>query len=335
VFNGRRLHVDWILGKPSIQFVLADGTMVFAETRQTTVCTPLIGVYRRCVRIGGVSIGLSARSANDIRFTKELDAFEAESPHCDIEIGIEWAERLQKSEGKRLFDSGALWTLYANDSGFIFDFATPLLGDQPYKRVCVDKVFSEARMFLNRECLSEMAPVYPLEYPLDELLVTNCLARGSGVEVHACGLVGSEIGSHLFLGHSGAGKSTTTRLWKSLPDVRILSDDRIILREQGNEIWMHGTPWHGEAGFASAEEARIRRILILEHGEKNEIVPLSKSRAVAELFARCFPPFYSRELLDSTLSYLHRITNSVPCYLFRFLPNPSAVEKILNLYGGR
>ena len=258
VFNGRRLHVDWILGKPSIQFVLADGTMVFAETRQTTVCPPLIGVYRRCVRIGDVSIGLSARSANDIRFTKELDAFEAESPHCDIEIGIEWAERLQKSEGKRLFDSGALWTLYANDSGFIFDFATPLLGDQPYKRVCVDKVFSEARMFLNRECLSEIAPVYPLEYPLDELLVTNCLARGSGVEVHACGLVGSEIGSHLFLGHSGAGKSTTTRLWKSLPDVRILSDDRIILREHGNEIWMHGTPWHGEGWFSSPDKTKVK-----------------------------------------------------------------------------
>jgi hypothetical protein len=51
---------------------------------------------------------------------------------------------------------------------------------------------------------------------------------------------------------------------------------------------------------------------------------------VAELFARCFPPFYSQGPLAFTLSFLQRITNRVPCYSFRFVPDESAVWEILN-----
>ncbi len=287
-------------------------------------------VHRRCVRIGDVSLGLVARSANDIRLTEELQAFKSETPYCDIEISIGWTRELRRLKGKKLFDSGSVWILYADDAGFIFDFSTRILGKQPYKRLYVNRDFSEARLLLNRACLSKTAEVYPLEYPLDELLVTNWLALGKGVEAHGCGLADGESVGHLFLGHSGAGKSTMSLLWKSLRDVRVLSDDRIILRDFANEIWMCGTPWHGEAGFSSPEKVRIRRIFILEHGEKNEILPLSGNRAVAELFARCFPPFHGHGPLNFTLSYLHHIADSVPCYLFRFLPNPSAVEKILD-----
>ncbi len=306
---------------------------MLVETSQTPVHARPVGTHRCCLHIGGVSIGLNSSSAKDIRIAEGLNAFRVDSPYCNIEIRISWTQQLQRLRLKRIFDSGSLWTLYENSSGYIFDLATPVLGSQPYKRLYVDRDFSEAQLLLSRECLSKVEQVYPLEYPLDELMITNFLARGRGVEVHGCGLVDFETGGHLFLGHSGAGKSTTTLLWKSLRNVRILSDDRIILREHENEIWMHGTPWHGEAGFASSQKARVSRIFVLEHGTQNEILLLDQSRAVGELFARCFPPFYSRESLDFTISYLLRITNSIPCYLYRFFPHSSAVEQILNFYG--
>ncbi|HWZ80076.1 MAG TPA: hypothetical protein VNX87_26300 [Candidatus Sulfotelmatobacter sp.] len=220
--------------------------------------------------------------------------------------------------------------LHETYDGYVFDFATPVLGDQPYKRLSVDKKFSNARLLLNQAYLSDGRRVYPLEYPLDELLVTNWLTRNGGVEVHGCGLLDDSTGAHLFLGHSGAGKSTTARLWRSLRAARVLSDDRIILREESNEIWMHGTPWHGEAGFASPKKTQINKIFVLEHGDRNELRRLPQARAVAEMFARCFPPFYSQESLAFTFSFLHQITNRVPCYLFRFVPDESAVGEILN-----
>jgi len=305
---------------------------MFAETLEGTASVPSIRTHRCCVRIGNASIGLSASSAEDIQLDRELDAFRTGSTDCDIEVDVEWAEHLPRPCGRKLFDSGSIWTLYEQDCSFVFDFATPVLGCQPYKRLRVNGEFSTAQLLLNRECLSVAKRVYPLEYPLDELLVTNWLAAagGRGVEVHGCGLADSGGGGQLFLGHSGAGKSTTTLLWKSLRQVRVLSDDRIILHDQANEIWMHGTPWHGEAGFASPGKAKINRIFVLEHGDKNEILLLPQARAVAELFARCFPPFYSHGPLDSTLSFLHHITDRVPCYLYRFVPDRSAVKEILD-----
>jgi hypothetical protein len=285
---------------------------------------------RCCVGIGEVSIGLTAASSYDIGLSERLETFKIPEQVCDIEINIEWTNRLRPFEGKRIFDSGSLWTLYSDQSGFIFDFVTPLLGNNPYKRLRVNKSFDEALVSLNREYLTSGADLRALEYPLDELLVTNWLALGRGVEVHGCGLLDRETGAHLFLGHSGAGKSTTSMLWTSLRNAHILSDDRIILRVNCGHVWMHGTPWHGEAGYASPEKAELKRIFILEHGECNEIVRMTKSDAVAELFARCFPPFHGHTPIGSTLAFLHGIADSVPCYRFRFLPNLSGVEHILD-----
>ena len=157
------------------------------------------------------------------------------------------------------------------------------------------------------------------------------------------------------LGHSGAGKSTTTRLWKSIRDVRVLSDDRIIVRHSDaiavespiaepcdlgchpeaaspRQTWMYGTPWHGDAAFAYPSVHRLQRIFIIEHGPQNRIHPLSKGRAVAEMFSRCFVPFYSRQHLEATLACLNQIADALPCYRLEFIPAPSAVEMIVNFH---
>jgi hypothetical protein len=238
--------------------------------------------------------------------------------------------------GRKQFDGGEIWALYEGErGGYLFDFVTPKLGTLPYKRLLVDPAGIQANLFLNREVLGPGGDVSPLEYPVDELLITHWLSHGRGVELHGCGLIDSEQGSFLFLGHSGAGKSTTSRLWNSSRQVQILSDDRIIIRKHDGKFWMYGTPWHGEAGFASAGSAPIERIFILEHSPGNTITELTSVQAVGELFARSFVPFYSPRALDSTLAYLQDLVDVVPCYRFQFLPETSAVEMALNFYGGR
>ncbi|MBN1260708.1 MAG: hypothetical protein JXB35_08510, partial [Anaerolineae bacterium] len=82
-------------------------------------------------------------------------------------------------------------------------------------------------------------------YPLDEILVVNLLAKGRGVLLHSCAVDDDGHGT-LFLGESGAGKSTTARLW-SEAGVRVLNDDRVIVRQSGGRFWAYGTPWHGDA----------------------------------------------------------------------------------------
>jgi hypothetical protein len=227
-----------------------------------------------------------------------------------------------------LFHSGGLWSLFAEPAGYRFSFLSPLLGSTPYKQAWLDPEFRSGRVLLSRRYFDAAAPVYPLEYPLDELLMIHRLSRGEGAEVHAVGIADETGRGHLFLGHSGAGKSTTARLWLNRPGVKILSDDRIILRAPDERIFMYGTPWHGDAGIASTETAPLSAIYLLDHGKSNQRLPLSPACAAAELFARTFVTHHSEEGIRFTLDFLDRITREIPCSIFRFVPDESAVEAI-------
>jgi hypothetical protein len=223
--------------------------------------------------------------------------------------------------------------LYECEAGFQFDFSAPVFGGQPYKRLVVDSDFSLATLQMSGEVYAAFPSAAPLGYPLDELLIMHRLTQEKAIELHSCGIVRPDGTGNLFVGHSGAGKSTTTRLWTAREDVEVLSDDRIIVRrdttENSGRMRMYGTPWHGEAAYASPGSAPLARIFILEHGHGNVLTRLSPSQAVAELFARSFVPFHRHEYVDSALQFLQEVVDVVPCYRYAFEPNEDAVERIL------
>jgi hypothetical protein len=225
-----------------------------------------------------------------------------------------------------------------------FDFGDPISANQPYKRLLIDGRFRRAILQMSTRYFAVLPyAADPLAYPLDELLIMHRLTQERAIELHGVGIVGPDGASNLFIGHSGAGKSTTARLWTSLHDVEILSDDRIIVREDlirrgadGVEtpcgdmgMRMYGTPWHGEAHFALPQSAPLQRIFVLEHGQGNVLTRLTRSQVVGELFARSFVPFHRHEYVDSALSFLERVADTVPCYRYSFEPDERAVERVL------
>jgi hypothetical protein len=279
-------------------------------------------------QIGGITFGLRSEGGLRLALDKELAVFAAQEESCDVELRVSWADSLEVPKSDLLFHSGGLWSLYAEKSGYRFSFLAPLVGMTPYKEAWLDSEFRAGRVLLSRRYFDSDRPVYPLEYPLDELLMIHRLSRGQGVEVHAVGISDETGRGHLFLGHSGAGKSTTARLWMNRSGVEILSDDRIVLREHEGRIFMHGTPWHGDAGIASPHSAPLSAIYLLDHGKSNELLPLSPGCAAAELFARTFVTHHSEEGIRFTLDFLDRVAREIPCFVFRFVPDESAVEAI-------
>jgi hypothetical protein len=113
-----------------------------------------------------------------------------------------------------------------------------------------------------------------------------------------------------------------------LPGVRVLSDERIILRRAGARVEMYGTPWHGDAKLSSTERAPLNQIFFLGHGGANELKSMSKALAAARLFSCSFPPFYSRKGLAFTLEFLDEVTQRVSCDELRFVPDRSMVQFI-------
>jgi hypothetical protein len=133
---------------------------------------------------------------------------------------------------------------------------------------------------------------------------------------------------YLFLGQSGAGKTTTTRIWEKDPRVLILSDDRIILRQLEGKIWMYGTPWHGEAGLAAPDRTELTHLFFLGRGALNQTVPIRVTEAVMRLFACSFVPFYNAPGLDYSLDFLQQVAGAIPCAELRFVPDAGVIEYI-------
>ena len=310
--------------------------------------------------VGGVSVHLAGKRRADVALVPPLQPFHIDTGVSDIHVRVEWVAGIDSCCVPPLFESGAVWRVYEAEDSLQFDFNVPFLGSQPYKRLIVDSRFRQATLQMNQQSFAAVPGVpEPLEYPLDELLIMHRLTQEPAIELHGVGIVGPSGANNLFVGHSGAGKSTTARLWTSLHDVDILSDDRIIVRElpvrehpvrehsaeedkirskesyesnrlaDPNQIYMYGTPWHGEAHFALPQRAPLQRIFVLEHGHGNILTRLTRSQVVAELFARAFVPFHRHEYVDHALSFLERVADSVPCYRYSFEPDERAVEKIL------
>ncbi|HKV06118.1 MAG TPA: hypothetical protein VJO53_13560 [Candidatus Acidoferrales bacterium] len=290
--------------------------------------SPNGGEQRLAFCVAGTCFELFSDCGVAMTLDPGLRGFAVEPKSSDVRIQVDWTDDLEVPSDAPRFQSGGLWSLYEESSGYRFYFSSPSLGAKPYKAAWFDPGFSRGQVAMFRPYFDPSRPIYPLEYPLDELLMIHRLACGEGVEVHAVGVVDEAQRGHLFLGHSGAGKSTTARLWQSQPLAHILSDDRIILRASGGQIRMHGTPWHGDAGVASCASAPLHRIYLLEHSHKTELCAISPGRAAAELFARSFVPHHSSEGLQFTLQFLDRVAREVPCSVFRFVPDISAVEAI-------
>jgi len=302
--------------RPETISAVASGAAVPGETQ------------RLAFRVAGTRFNLSSRSDVRLALDPGLHAFAVEPNSDGVKIGVDWTDELAMPAGAPLFHSGGLWSVFEEAGGYRFYFLTPHLGTAPYKAAWFDPEFTHGELVLYRPYFDAELPIYPLEYPLDELLMIHRLACGEGVEVHAVGIVDEAKRGHLFLGHSGAGKSTTARLWKAQSNAEILSDDRIVLRVRDGGIWMHGTPWHGDAGIASPECAPLSRLYLLEHSRETELSPVSRGRAAAELLARSFVPHHSPSGLQFTLEFLDRVARETPCFNFRFLPDKSAVEAI-------
>lgn len=295
------------------------------------------GGLQSAFSIGGISVAMSGESPEDVAFVPSLEPFRSSSSNPDIHIRVRRVPRLGPVPGQPLFDSGTTWSVYKQDSGLRFDFSAALFGARPIKRMLIDSAFRRAELEINQECAAALPhSLGPLGYPLDELLIMHRLTQEKAIELHGAGIVRADGAGNLFVGHSGAGKSTTMRLWTSREDVEVLSDDRIIVRRdeaagQG-KLRMFGTPWHGEAMYASPSSAPLARIFVLEHGYGNVLKRLPASQAVAELFARSFVPFHQHEYVDSALEFLQEVASSVPVYHYSFEPDPRAVETILNLH---
>lgn len=133
----------------------------------------------------------------------------------------------------------------------------------------------------------------------------------------------------LFLGESGTGKSTHTRLWReNFKGARLLNDDSPIIRHiAGKEAVAYGSPWSGKTPCYKDERYPIRAICRLSQAPHNRIRRLGAIEAIGALLPSCPPAFaHDHALQDALCAILSRIISSVAVYRLECLPDADAAR---------
>lgn len=150
----------------------------------------------------------------------------------------------------------------------------------------------------------------------------------------------------LFLGESGTGKSTHTRLWLDhIPGSQLLNDDSPVIRllnvdsavanlqqtEKHSVFYVYGTPWSGKGRVYKSESYPVAGIVRLQQAPYNRAQRLNTVDGFTALYPS-FPPAYLRDenLHVSICNMISEILKNIPVFRLECLPKPSAAYLINN-----
>lgn len=230
-------------------------------------------------------------------------------------------------ETKQIF-SAFTWDYCQTDGRHIFNFSYSPKNNRPERRLVLAPDFKTGEIILPEGTKPQKGILQnPFSYPLDQLLMISLLPQMQGFLIHSCGFVYKNKG-YLFVGSSGAGKSTMARILGKDKEVLILNDDRIVARKKNGCFYIYGTPWHGTEEIVSPEIAPLKGLFFLKKDKENRLQKISLSDAISRLIKCSFPPFWHREGIASTLKICEDIASTVPSFEFSFTPDNIAFNMI-------
>lgn len=141
----------------------------------------------------------------------------------------------------------------------------------------------------------------------------------------------------LFLGESGTGKSTHTRLWREHIDGAVLlNDDSPMIRVEDGTVWAYGSAWSGKTPCYKKERYELKACVRLSQAPYNRMQKLSVLQAYGALHPSCAPEFaYDDTLYDEVSRIIGLILSVVPCYHLACLPDKeAALLSCQTIFGG-
>ena len=140
----------------------------------------------------------------------------------------------------------------------------------------------------------------------------------------------------MFLGESGTGKSTHTRLWlENISGAELLNDDSPFVACDNESVKVYGSPWSGKTSCYKNECYPLRAVVRLSQAPYNKIRPLHKLQAIGALLPSLPPAFvYDKRLEDALLGVLSKVLGKVSVYHLECLPDAAAAQLSFNTIFG-
>ncbi|MBN2804565.1 MAG: hypothetical protein JXR91_15840 [Deltaproteobacteria bacterium] len=232
------------------------------------------------------------------------------------------------SSDKTLFDSKTTWRVedYGNTPAICI-----YAGDNNkklFQRLLLKDDLSEGEAWINKSLLEDGSLSFALRQPLLELWYAFLLMSGRGILVHGLAVLKDGL-VNIFAGKSGAGKSTLGGVFHNENIGHILSDDRVIIRKKEDGYYAYGTPWHGEARFASNQYGKLDNIYFLNQAKLCSITDMSGGKAAASLFATTFIAGWPRDTgMQFVLNFCSDLTEQISIHRLNFTPDKQALKTL-------
>lgn len=130
-----------------------------------------------------------------------------------------------------------------------------------------------------------------------------------------------------FLGKSGTGKSTHSRLWLThIPATVLLNDDNPAIRLTAEGIFIYGTPWSGKTPCYKNEKLPLKAFVRLQQAPVNQFEWQPGMKGFIAVLPSCTSIRWNKDLFSSMNTILEKIIAEVPVGYLKCLPDVDAAQ---------
>lgn len=252
---------------------------------------------------------------------------------CSIELSVYSSPKYSGSE-KLLSDVSEMWgehfRFYEQEDGYMTTIESGL--NQSSWKMKSNKDFSRSIIYL-----PDQEPVIAnvLSWLAMMAFGQACLLH-KVILIHASTVICDKKG-YVFLGKSGTGKSTHSRLWlESIESTELLNDDNPAIKlEENGEVYVYGTPWSGKTACYKNVKVPVQAFVRLNQATYNHFSAVNGLGAFICVMPSCTAIRWNKRLFSEMNNTLEAIVQKVLVAELECLPNQEAAlhchEGILNI----
>lgn len=267
---------------------------------------PLTKQESICIVIGGTSTAVRTTNLEFIEMLADrYNGFVFPAGNADVELDIDIFDNLESAdpdEDLKVFRDGQEWLMQRGDFFARWNPAT-----------C-------------RGYIRQAANPYAIDSVL-RIIHSLVLAGRGGFLLHAASAIRNGR-AFLFMGVSGAGKTTISRLAPA--DAKLLTDEISYVIPDAGSYLACGTPFAGElARLGENVSAPLETVFLLEKGPENRIEAVNGQEAIRALMRNILFFAHDSALVRRVFDGACKFVNEVPVRRLIFVPD----QRVWNIIG--